>query len=151
MLQNFPVYFQWLPIAIGGSMQHGRDMRIAWTPFTNIVSCSVANLASGAISTGWRGTGRTFVAEITTKRRAGKPIAAARMRGDWIVAHVRELQRTDIKMDDRIVPEAARFFGVSVRTVWNALLQDRKPGPIPLGSMRPFTHTTGSCVNNYLQ
>ena len=122
-------------------------MRIAWTPFTNIVSCSVANLASGAISTGWRGTGRTFVAQITTKRRAGKPIAAARMRGDWIVACVRELQRTDVKMDDRIVPMAASFFGVHVRTVWNALAEDRKPGPISLGSMRPITYThTGTCL-----
>jgi hypothetical protein len=157
VLRYFAVYFQWLPIAIGDSMQHGRDMRIAWTPFTNIVSWPRENIVStGTFSTGWRGTGKTFVAQITTKRGRGKPPMAARIRGDLIVAKVRELERTEHKMDLVIVPRVARLFGVDPKTVWNALKEDRKAGPtgpIRLGSMQPLTHThTGSCLgNNYLQ
>ena len=110
----------------------------------NFVSWPVANLvSSGAFSTGWRGTGRTFTAKIVTKRGRGKPQTAARLRGDLIVAYVRELERTSPeKMDIHIVPKVAALFGVGVATVWNALRVDRKPGPIDLGSITlAYTHT----------
>src|SRR5262245_41475577 len=90
------------------------------------------------IKTGWRGTGRTFVAQTMGKRRGGKPIAAGRLRVDLIVACVRELERDGGKLDACIVPAVADHFGVSIKTVWNALKEDRKPGPISLGWIGPL-------------
>jgi hypothetical protein len=99
-------------------------------------------------STGWRGTGRPFFAETVGKRRAGKPPAAARLRGDQIVAFVHELQRDQPrrKLDGDIIRAAMRRFRVSsAQTIWNALKADRKLGPdapMPIGPIRlRITHT----------
>ena len=97
------------------------------------------------IPTGWRGTGRGFVADTGGKRRAGKPFAAARMRGDLIVALVRQLQQDKPrrKLDGDIIKQASNAFKVDPKTVWNALRLDRKLGPgtyapIPIGWIGPI-------------
>ena len=98
--------------------------------------------------TGWRGTGRAFIADTGGKRGHGKPPAAARLRGDLIVAYVRELQRDNPrrKLDSDIIRAAMRHFRISsAQTIWNALKADRKlgpyepmpPGPIRFSSARP--------------
>jgi plasmid stabilization system protein ParE len=56
-------------------------------------------------------------------RKAGKPPAAARARRRAIADYVHRLrqQAESGKLDSEIVPKAAAHFGISVRSVWNAL------------------------------
>jgi len=117
-------------------------------PVTRCYTWPFANIVGKTIPTGWpRGTGRAFIAETgaNAKRKRGKPFLAARVRGDWIVAYVRELQRDQPhrKLDMDIIKQAARFWKVDPKTVWNALRLDRKLGPyapIPLDWIGPIRY-----------
>jgi hypothetical protein len=108
-----------------------------------------ANIVGKTYPTGWRGTGRAFIAETGGKRRAGKPFAAARLRGDLIVAYVRQLQRDRPgprgTFSGQIIMDAAARFKTDTATMWRALRRDRKLGPyepMPLGPVRlRITHT----------
>ena len=114
-------------------------------PMTRCYTLPHANFVGETYPTGWRGTGRAFIAETGGKHRAGKPFAAARMRGDLIVAYVRELQQDKPrrKLDGDIILQATRHFKVDPKTIWNALRLDRKLGPyapIPLGWIGPIRY-----------
>src|SRR5215470_915844 len=89
---------------------------------------------------GERQSRSVFRVTFNSRRRAGKPFAEARLRRDRIVAYVRHLQETEpSKLDDVIVPMTANFFGVSERTVWNALAEDRKLGSAGIIDLGPMT------------
>ena len=90
-----------------------------------------------------------FVLRWTTRRRAGKPYGAARLRRDRIVAYVRDLQRTEPdKMDEVIVPKAAAFFGTSNKTIWNALREDHQLAPYGIVDLGPMTGWSSWQVRN---
>jgi hypothetical protein len=111
-----------------------------------LFAVDLKNMSSVTHRTGWRGTGRAFIADTGKKRRRGKPFLAARMRGDLIVAYVRELQRDKPrrKLDADIIKQTAAAFKVDPKTVWNALRLDRKLGPyaMPVGWIGPLKVTT---------
>jgi hypothetical protein len=98
MSQDFPVYFQWLPIAVGASTRHTCDM----ADDSKLIMQMALNHARD--------------------RLAADPKLAKEVRDDLIARYV-ETRRADTgeKLKDVIVPEAALYYGVSERTVWNAL------------------------------
>jgi hypothetical protein len=144
VLQEITVYFQWLPIVVGGSVRHTCNMKrrksrlislLPPGPRTVIVTHYPRGGPSSSTLTGGpctAGTGRPFAVEIVEKMPTrGKPAFQSKIRHDQIAAYVQFLKEADpgAKMDEGIIPEVAEFFDVDKKTVWNALRQHRQLEP----------------------
>ena len=108
--QEFSVCFQGLPVALGGSTQHTRDMAND-SKLIKTLDRMVEDLGD-----------KLATVVLGHNPRLGRQVRDEQIR-KWVDTYRAD---TDAKLDAVIVPAAAKHFRVSKRTVWKALkLQQR--------------------------